>query len=69
MTKMLRMAIALVFQSISVLCRAIFCILFVLILPFDMLSNTIHRFGYWLAVDKAEFNLMVASQEERKNER
>jgi len=59
------MGIALVFQSISVLFRAIFCILFVFILPFDMISNAIHRFGYWLAVDKNEFNLMASSQEER----
>jgi len=66
MTKMLRMGIALVFQSISILFRAAFCILFVCILPFDIISNTIHRFGYWLAVDKNEFNLMVSSQEERR---
>jgi hypothetical protein len=66
MTKMLRMGIALVFQSISVLFRAVFCILFVCILPFDILSNAIHRFGFWLAVDKHEFNLMASSQEDHR---
>lgn len=68
MTKMLRMSISLVFQSISVFCRAIFCILFVFIIPIDMLSNAIHRFAYWLAIDKEEFNLMTTRGGSEKNE-
>lgn len=68
MTKMLRMSIALVLQSIATLFRAIFCILFALIIPFDLISNLIHRFGYWLAVDKEEFNLMTSRGGSDKNE-
>ena len=60
MTNLLRMSIALLFQSFAMILRSVLFFFLALLRPFDMIADWFQKISFWLVVDDdlASFNMM-----------
>ena len=69
MTNLLRMSIALFFQSVAMAFRSVLFFFLALLRPFDMLADWFQQISFWLAVDNDVTSLNIMNRGDKNDRR